>query len=174
MQFELNKSIDILERTPFTVASMLNGLSDEWLKNNEGSYTWSPYDILGHLIFGEKTDWVVRINIILSSSNNKLFEPFDRFAQMNENQDRSVDKMLQEFHLLRQQNLEELKSLKLKEDDFGKTGIHPEFGVVTLGQLISTWVVHDLSHIAQISRVMAKQYDKQVGPWKAYLGILNQ
>ncbi len=173
MEFELNKSIEILERTPFIIESFLNGLSNQWLKNNEGPKTWSPYDILGHLIFGEKTDWMIRINIILGDSDNKLFEPFDRFAQLDENQNKNITEMLKEFHTLRHQNLEELKSLNIKEDGFSKTGIHPEFGSVTIGQLISTWTVHDLSHIAQISRVMAKQYDQQVGPWKAYIGLLQ-
>ena len=174
MKFELDKSIEILERTPQVIEALLSGLSNEWLRNNEGENTWSPYDVVGHLIFGEKTDWIVRIKIILDESKNKLFEPFDRFAQLNEDQNKPIDALINEFKLLREKNLEELTSLKITSKDFNRIGIHPEFGEVTLEQLISTWVVHDLGHIAQISRVMSKQYTKEVGPWINYLGVLKK
>ena len=174
MIFELKKSREILEKTPEVLKSLLTGLSKEWIKNNEGKDSWSPYDIVGHLIFGEKTDWMVRIKIILSESENKCFEPFDRFAQLNEDPSRPIDDLLNEFKLLREKNLHELTLLNITQKNYNKTGIHPEFGEVTLKQLISTWAVHDLGHIAQLSRVMAKQYTQEVGPWINYLGILKK
>ncbi|WP_196892689.1 DinB family protein [Aureivirga marina] len=173
MQFNLNKSIEILEKTPAILETYLTELSDEWLFINEGENTWNPYDIVGHLIFGEKTDWIVRIKIILSKSESKIFEPFDRFAQLNEDQNIPISQLLKTFSKLRRQNLEELKSLNISESDLNLTGIHPEFREVTLKELIATWAVHDLGHIAQISRVMAKQYKEEVGPWINYLGILK-
>ena len=173
MNFELNKSIEVLEKTPQVLESLLNGLSKEWIVNNEGENTWSPYDIVGHLIFGEKTDWIVRIKTILSESENKLFEPFDRFAQLKEDQNKPIQELIKEFKIIRKSNLNELISLNITSEDYNLTGIHPEFGQVTLKQLISTWAVHDLGHIAQISRVMAKQYTEEVGPWINYLGILK-
>ncbi|MDF1695454.1 MAG: DinB family protein [Saprospiraceae bacterium] len=173
MKFDLQKSIEILERTPDTLATLLDGLSDDWLHNNEGKDTWSPYTIIGHLIHGEKTDWPVRAKIILSNSENKTFEPFDRFAQLNATTT-SIQDLLDEFKSLRKKNLEYLTSLTLEDIDYIKKGIHPELGEANLKQLLSTWVVHDLGHIAQITRVMAKQYKEEVGPWKAYLGILKK
>ena len=174
MKFDLNKSVEILENTPVILESFLENLSNDWLKSNEGENTWSPYDILGHLIFGEKTDWIVRVKIILSPSKRKQFESFDRFAQFKENQNIAVSELINEFKILRKNNLIELKSLDIKPEDLKLKGEHPEFGEVTLEQLLSTWVVHDLGHIAQISRVMAKQYKSNVGPWEAYLGILKK
>lgn len=174
MIFELDKSKEILERTPNVLDTLLTGLSKGWIENNEGKNTWSPYDIVGHLIFGEKTDWIVRIKTILNNSENKLFEPFDRFAQLNEDQNRPISDLINEFKLLREKNLNELESLNISQKDYERIGIHPEFGNVTLKQLISTWAVHDLGHIAQITRVMAKQYTKEVGPWINYLGILKK
>jgi len=174
MKFDLNNSIEVLEKTPIILESYLSGLSNNWLKNNEGKNTWSPYDIIGHLIFGEKTDWIIRTKTILSKSENKIFEPFDRFAQLKENKNKSISELITEFKDLRKSNLKELKSLNITNKDYGLKGIHPELGEVTLEQLISTWVVHDLGHISQISRVMAKQYKTNVGPWKTYLGILNK
>jgi hypothetical protein len=174
MAFELDKSIEVLERTPLVLKTYLSELSNEWLRNNEGEQTWSPYDVVGHLIFGEKTDWMTRIKVILNVSENKMFEPFDRFAQLNEDQQKTISELLSEFENLRTRNLQELRLLRISEEQLMYIGIHPEFGEVTLEQLISTWVVHDLGHIAQISRVMAKQYDKEVGPWKSYLGILTK
>lgn len=174
MNFELDKSIEILKKTPEVLETLLTGLSNEWIKSNEGENTWSPYDIVGHLIFGEKTDWIVRIKTILSESENKPFEPFDRFAQLNEDQNRPISDLINDFKLLRMNNLDELTSLGITQKDFDRIGIHPELGKVTLKQLISTWAVHDLGHIAQISRVMARQYTKEVGPWINYLGILKK
>lgn len=174
MNFELHRSIEILHNTPQVLDTLLNGLSKEWLYNNEGENSWSPYDIVGHLIFGEKTDWIVRIKIILSESENKLFEPFDRFAQLHEDQTKPITDLINEFKILRENNLNELTALHITPNDLDRIGIHPDFGEVTLKQLISTWAVHDLGHIAQISRVMAKQYKEEVGPWIDYLGILKK
>lgn len=173
MTFETQKSIEVLHNTPSVLEAMLSGLSEAWLKNNEGENTWSPYDIVGHLIHGEKTDWMVRTHIIISDSENKRFEPFDRFAQMQTGQKRTIDDLLKEFRKFREENVMALKALKLQEEDLNKKGIHPELGEVSLRQLLSTWVVHDLGHVAQISRVMAKQYKDEVGPWVAYLGVLT-
>lgn len=173
MKFDLKQAIEILERTPLVLKGLLGGLSEAWTDQNEGPHTWSPYEVLGHLIHGEKTDWIIRTRIILSPSDNKCFEPFDRFAQLEETTTPSMADLLNEFAVLRTQNLLELNALKLTPDDLKKVGIHPAFGEVTLEQLIATWAVHDLSHLAQISRVMAKQYKEAVGPWVEYLGILN-
>jgi len=174
MTFEIDKAIEILERTPLAIETLLKGISEEWLKNNEGENTWSPYTIVGHLIHGEKTDWIPRAKIMLSDAQNKTFEPFDRFAQMRENQDKSIDELLAEFKDLRSQNLQELKSLQINNSKLSSKGVHPELGEVSLEELLSTWVVHDLGHISQITRVMAKQYKNEVGAWKAYLGILKK
>lgn len=174
MKFQLQQAIQVLEKTPAILHSYLHGLSSEWLKNNEGPDTWSPYDVVGHLIEGEQTDWMVRVRQILSNTGSKVFEPFDRFAQMQAAPNRSIEALLQEFQTLRENNLNDLRAMNLEANDFQKTGIHPDFGTVTLEQLLATWVVHDLGHIGQISRVMAKQYQASVGPWEAYLGILRR
>ncbi len=173
MNFKLVSAIEVLERTPVVVDEMLKNLSPDWVMNNEGPDTWSPYDVVGHLIHGEKTDWVPRIEIILSDIGDKKFEPFDRFAQFNESKGKSLQQLLDEFKELRKNGLEIVKSKELKEQDLDKKGIHPEFGLVTLRQLLSTWVVHDLGHIVQIARVMAKQYKAETGPWRAYISILG-
>jgi uncharacterized damage-inducible protein DinB len=174
MNFSLEKSLEILERTPDTVSIMLNNLSDEWTTKNEGDGTWSVYDIVGHLIHGEKTDWIPRTEIILSSKPVKTFEPFDRFAQFQESQGKSLGKLLEEFKQLRKKNINTLRSKNISPQHLEQKGIHPAFGEVTLSQLLATWVAHDLNHIAQIARVMAKQYRQDVGPWIQYLGILNK
>ncbi|MEO1448159.1 MAG: DinB family protein [Bacteroidota bacterium] len=172
MQFNLQQSIDLLSRTPATLESILSGLPDEWLHTDEGPDTWSPYTVLGHLIHGEKTDWIPRSRIILSDDPDKRFKPFDRFAQLTTEQ-ASIEDKLAEFRQLRLANMAELRSWNLTEADLEKEGIHPEFGAITLGQMLSTWPVHDLGHIAQISRVMAKQYKEAIGPWIAYLRIVR-
>jgi len=173
MKFDINKSIEILEKTPTLLDNMLSGISDDWFKNNEGEHTWSPYDIVGHLIHGEKTDWIPRAKIILSNTENKTFVPFDRFAQMEEDQKRTIADLLAEFKLLRRENIIELKKIQVDDATLSKKGMHPELGEVSLKELLATWTVHDLGHIAQISRVMAKQYKSEVGPWIQYLGVLN-
>lgn len=173
MEFNLDKSLEILERTPSVLRAMLNGLSDAWIHSNEGEETWSPFDVVGHLIHGEKTDWMPRMELILSDSADKNFEPFDRFAQFQESQSKTLDQLLDEFATLRQSNLKRLRAKNVSEADMDRKGIHPAFGSVNLRQLLATWAVHDLNHISQISRVMASQYKKEVGPWVEYLKILN-
>ncbi|NND53085.1 MAG: DinB family protein [Flavobacteriaceae bacterium] len=173
MEYSIETALEILDRTPRTIQTLLDNLSEEWTANNEGGESWSPYDILGHLIHGEKTDWISRIKIALSDEGNKTFHPFDRFAQFEESKGKSMSDLFTEFSELRQKNIEELKALNITASDFEKPAIHPSLGKVKLKQLMATWVVHDLGHIAQISRVMAKQYSDEVGPWKAYLSVLN-
>lgn len=174
IQFELTEAIRILERTPGVLKSLLSDLPDRWIYHNEGENSWSPFDIVGHLIHGEKTDWIPRAKIILNNGEEKPFVPFDRFAQFNESEGKTINQLLNEFEMLRFKNLQLLKGLALKKGDFQKKGIHPEFGVVTLQQLLGTWVVHDLGHIRQICRVMAKQYKDDIGPWEKYLPVVNE
>lgn len=174
MQFELNQAKEILSRTPSTLKSLLDGLSDEWVLRNEGPDTWSPFDVVGHLIHGEKTDWVPRAKIILEHGESCAFEPFDRFAMFRDSQGKTLRELLTEFEYARRDSLKELDALQITPEQLTIRGNHPELGVVTLGQLLSTWVVHDLNHIGQIVRVMAKQYRDEVGPWTAYLSILNR
>jgi len=173
MKFDLEKSLEILERTPDVLISMLQGISSDWTSVNEGGESWSVYDIIGHLIHGEKTDWVPRTDIILSEETDKNFTPFDRFAQFEDSRGKTLGRLLQEFKMLRERNIEQLRSKNITGEDLAQTGIHPAFGEVTLKQLLSTWVVHDLNHIAQICRVMANQYKEEVGPWTVYLKILQ-
>lgn len=174
MEFELEKSIEILQRTPQVLNNLLLGISNEWLLNNEGKNTFSPYEVVGHIIHNELTDWLPRIKIILSNRVEKTFEPFDRFAHLKKDQNIPIDDLLKEFENLRIQSLAELQNFKLKEPMFLKTGVHPDLGEVNLRQLLSAWIVHDLGHIGQIARVMAKQYKNEVGPWAAYLGVLHR
>jgi hypothetical protein len=174
MNFTLEKSIQILERTPNVLDEMLQNISTDWTANNEGGESWSAYDIIGHLIHGEETDWIPRAEIILSKNPDKKFKKFDRFAQFEESKNKSLEQLLAEFKKLRIKNIEILRSLNITDEDLKAKGIHPFFGEVSLSQLLSTWVVHDLNHIAQISRMMAKQYKEDVGPWIEYLKILRQ
>lgn len=172
MKFECNKAIEILERTPLCLEGMLQGLSDEWVETNEGEGTWSAYDIVGHLIHGERTDWIPRMERILLNPLNKEFLPFDRNAHFKNSKGKSMRELLFQFKYLREINVDILKAYSPVEQLDDK-GIHPDFGEVTLRQLLATWVTHDMSHLAQIARVIAKQYADEVGPWKAYLGILK-
>ncbi len=173
MVFDLNKSLEILERTPAVLETMLLNLSDEWIYSNEGEQSWCAYDVIGHLIHGEKTDWIPRMEIILAQNPGSQFEPFDRFAQFKNSEGKSLQQLLEEFKLLRKHNLNVLRNKNLTDRHFSLKGKHPGLGTVTLAQLLATWVVHDLTHITQISRVMAKQYKNEVGPWIDYLGILK-
>lgn len=173
MEFNLKATTDILERTPATLTALLSGLSDQWTMTDEGAETWSPYVVIGHLIHGERTDWIARLDIILSDGENKTFASFDRFAQFSESKGKTLTELLNEFANLRKNNLEILNSKNLTESDFTRQGIHPVFGPVTLAQLLSTWAVHDLNHLSQIARVMAFQYKEEVGPWIEYLRILK-
>ena len=174
MEINLDRSIEVLKTTPYVLDAYLSQLSKDWINNNEGRDSWSPYDILGHLIYGERTDWMPRIKTILNDSGNKKFEPFDRFAQLKKEQNKPIQTMIQEFKDLRKKNLEELIALNITEKDLKRVGFHPELGKVSLQQLLATWTVHDLGHIGQISRVMAKQYLKDVGPWFEYLNVLKK
>lgn len=174
MQFDLKKSLDILTRTPYVLDTLIGGIDDEWIHNNEGKDTWSPFDIVGHLIHGERTDWIPRTNLILSDSPTKEFESFNRFAQFEESKGKTLHQLLDTFKILRKENIFVLKSKNITGEDLSKKGVHPAFGEVTLKQLLATWTAHDLSHLAQIARVMAKQYTHEVGPWKQYLPILTR
>jgi hypothetical protein len=162
-----------LARTPATFDALLRGLPDTWVRGNEGNDTWTPYDIMGHMVHCEIADWMPRLRIILEHGEGRPFDPFDRFAQMKAGRDRSLDQLLDEFALLRQDNLATLEALNLKPEDFTRKGTHPALGSVTAGELLSTWAVHDLTHLHQLSRVMAHQYREAVGPWSAYLGVLK-
>lgn len=174
MEFDLNRGIEVLERTPAALRAMLEGLDSDWIDGDEGPETWSPYVIVGHLIHGERTDWIPRAKIILAQSANREFTPYDRFAQFHESQGKTLVDLLAEFASLRADNLETLRSWKLGESELVLEGEHPKFGAVTLRQLLATWVAHDLSHIAQTARVMAKQYRDAIGPWREYLPIMDR
>jgi len=173
MKFETEKAYPVLDRTPAILFSLLSGLDKQWIFNNEGPETFSPFDVVGHLIHGEKTDWPNRIQMILEKGTSSSFVPYDRFAMFRESEGKTLDQLLRNFEALRRRNMEWLRSLNLTEQDLAKKGIHPNFGEVTLSQLISAWVVHDLTHIAQISRVMAKQYKEEIGPWVEFFRVLN-
>lgn len=173
MNFEINRSVEILRGTPAVLRTLLAGLSDEWVTGNEGPDTFSPFDVVGHLLHGEKTDWTTRAKIILGTAGSKVFEPYDRFAMYEESRGKNMINLLDEFQALRMRNLEWLASLQLTDETLAKTGIHPTFGPVTLQQLLATWVVHDLTHISQITRVMAKQYTEEIGPWVDFFRILK-
>ncbi|MGI2329004.1 DinB family protein [Planococcus sp. YIM B11945] len=174
MNFQLNEVIEVLEQTPKTVESLLSGLSDGWLHHNEGEGTWNAAQVVSHLIEAEKTNWMPRIASILQEGENNPFPPFDRFAHLQESPGRPIDEKLQEFRMIRSKNILMLKQWIQPETDFEQTGLHPEFGLVKLRELLSTWAVHDLTHITQIVRVMAERYRTDVGPWEAYLGVLKK
>lgn len=174
MRFDLQKSLEILRRTPYVLEALLKDLPDDWVMPNEGENTFSPFDVVGHLLHGEKTDWMARLQIILGDGENKNFTPYDRFAQFEESRGKTINQLLSEFKSLRAANLEVLMAIRFEPADFERTGIHPSFGPVTLRHLLSTWTVHDLSHIAQINRVMCKQYKDEVGPWIDFLPILTR
>jgi hypothetical protein len=173
MQFELSDAIAILERTPEVVSTMLKNLPGDWINANEGGKSWSPFDIVGHYIHGEITDWIPRMEIILNDEPDKIFEPFDRFAQFENSKGKKLCQLLEEFSGLRKRNIKKLLSIQFSEKLLNKTAMHPQLGSVTLRQLLAAWVVHDLTHIHQLSRVLAKQYELEVGPWKEYMGVLN-
>ena len=173
MNFQLSQTIEILSQTPQTVKSLLENLSDEWVFASDGENSWSPFDVIGHYIHGEETDWITRAEIILAQGENLTFEPFDRFAQFEKSKNKTLSELLETFADLRRKNIETLKSWNLTEEHLNLKGIHPELGEVTLRQLLATWVVHDLTHIRQIVSIMAKRYAENVGEWKAYLSILQ-
>lgn len=174
MDFELASGITILERTPATLRAMLSGLPSAWIEATEGAETWSPFDIVGHLIHGERTDWIPRARLILDQGSIRKFAPVDRFAQFRDSEGKSLDQLLDELAHMRAESLVTLKSWQLTDSQLALTGEHPAFGSVTLRQLLATWVAHDLGHIAQAARVMAKQYRDAVGPWREYLPVMDR
>jgi hypothetical protein len=166
MSFCLDEAIEILSRTPAVLSTMLNGLPEEWSHCREGDGTFSPHEVIGHLIFGEQTDWIPRSRIILESGESTPFEPFDRWGHEAFTPSRSTDDLLREFATLRARSLDELRRMKLDESALDQTGVHPSLGRVTLREMLASWVVHDFGHIAQIVRVMAKRHRDDVGPWR--------
>jgi hypothetical protein len=174
MELQLDHATQILRRTPATLNSLLRDLPKELILSTEGSETWSPFDVVGHLIHGEETDWIPRARIILEHGVSRPFEPFDRDAMFEKSRGKSLSDLLDMFAQLRGESLKELEEMNLGPELLAKQGMHPELGVVTLSQLLSTWVVHDLGHIGQIVRVMAKQYSEAVGVWQAYLPVLRK
>jgi hypothetical protein len=174
MEFQLDHATEILRRTPATLNSLLRHLPKEWILSIEGPESWSPFDVVGHLIHGEEADWIPRAKIILEYGESRTFEPFDRYAMFEKSRGKSLGELLDMFAQLRGESLKELEQMDLRPEILGKRGMHPELGVVTLSQLLSTWVVHDLGHIGQIVRVMAKQYSEAVGVWQAYLPVLTR
>jgi hypothetical protein len=174
MDFDLTAATAILERTPNAFRAMLAGLPPVWTDATEGPDTWSPYVIVGHLLHGERTDWIARAQIILAQGEHRRFEPYDRFAQFRESEGKSLTDLLDEFAKVRAENLATLASWRLSDTQLALQGEHPAFGPVTLRQLLATWVAHDLGHIAQTARVMAKQYRDAIGPWRAYLPVMDR
>lgn len=173
MNFRLESAVDVLARTPATLTALLRGIGDDWSRANEGPDTFAPFDVVGHLIDGEETDWVPRARIILTRAASPRFEPYDRFRHLARNAGRTLESLLEEFARLRAANLDIVRGWHLRPADFDLQGIHPTLGAVTLRQLLATWVVHDLGHLAQVERVMAKQYRGEVGPWAAFLPVLS-
>lgn len=173
MHFSLDRAVEILARTPASLRELLSGLDEKWIRGTEGPDTFSPFDNVGHLIDGEETDWMVRARLILAQGKSVRFEPYDRFRHYKRNAGRSLQSLLDEFAELRAKNLNELRGWKLTEKQLDLPGEHPKLGTVTLRQLLAAWVVHDLGHIAQVARVMAKQYTDQVGPWVPFLPVLT-
>jgi hypothetical protein len=172
-RFAMDEAAAILARTPATLDALLRGLPDGWIAATEGAGTWSPFDVIGHLIHGERTDWMPRARLILEHGERRAFDPFDRFAQFGASEGRRLEGLLDEFAALRRSSLRELEALQLTEADLDRPGRHPELGSVTLRQLLATWVAHDLDHLVQISRVLARQYAEEVGPWRAYLRVIS-
>ena len=173
MEFQLEEAIEILGRTPETLRVLLKDLPEAWVTADEGGDSWSPYDVVGHLIHGEETDWVPRARIILEHGEARAFTPFDRFAQFEKSCGRPIAELLDEFAARRRESLAALAELSLRPEQMSLRGTHPELGSVTLGELLATWVAHDLSHVAQVLRVMCRQYGEAVGPWKQYLPLVN-
>ena len=173
MEHNLRDTIALLNRTPATLDALLRELPEAWTSSNEGENTWSAFDVVGHLIHGERTDWMPRARLIRQFGETRAFEPFDRNAQARESRGKSLNQLLDEFGKLRAENLRELRSWNLGPRELALQGRHPALGLLTLSQLLATWAAHDLTHLHQISRIMAHQYREAVGPWKAYLGVMR-
>ncbi len=175
MEFDLDAAVTVLARTPVVLTNLLQGLPDEFVFGNEGKQTWSPFDVIGHLIHAERADWIPRARLILQFGESRAFDSFDRTAMFEQSQGKTLASLLEEFAAARQESLVALLEMNFGADDLKKTGLHPDpaLGQVTLGQLLATWVAHDLGHLTQISRTLAKQYSDAVGPWRQYLSILQ-
>jgi hypothetical protein len=172
-EFKAADAIEVLTRTPAVLNAMLRGLPSRWQRCTEGKDSWSAFDIVGHLVLAERSDWMPRMRILVEDGESRPFDAFDRFAQFKEHQDKTLEQLLDDFACLRRDNLAALESLNLQQGDMTRRGRHPVLGVVTLSQLFATWTVHDLSHLHQLSRVLAHQYRDMVGPWNIYLGVLQ-
>ena len=173
MKHKLDQTLSLLDRTPAALNALLRDLPEAWTCRNEGGDTWTAFDVIGHLIHGERTDWILRAKRILEFGESRPFEPFDRLAQERESQGKTLPELLDEFAGLRAQNLRELRGMNLAAKDLQKSGLHPALGVVTLSELLATWAVHDLTHLHQLSRILAHQYRDAVGPWVKFLGVLR-
>lgn len=171
--FSLADGLPILRATPGVLRAWLSDLPETWTTANEGPDTWSAFDIVGHLIHGERTDWIPRLELLLAYGESRPFTPFDRFAQFKDSRGKSLRELLDIFAGLRRENIVRLEALHLQPIDFERRGRHPELGSVNLGQLLATWVAHDLNHLGQMARVMARQYTEAVGPWREYLPLLG-
>ena len=174
MKFELNKSLQILQRTPAVLHSWLTNLDSSWIQNNYGDETFSPFDVVGHLLHGEQTDWMARVDIILEQGTAQPFTPWDRYAMYQESRGKTIAQLLDGFAAARQDNLARLEAKRLSDDDLDRAGTHPTFGRVTLRQLLATWVAHDLNHIHQIAKCMAWQYRDEIGPWRQYVTLIDR
>jgi hypothetical protein len=173
MDHRLQDTLSLLARTPATLNTLLRDLPETWTHRNEGENTWSTFDVVGHLVNGERTDWVPRVKMVLEFGETQTFTPFDRWGHAQEIQGKSLGQLLDEFARLRSENLTELRALNLRPEDLDRRGKHPALGFVALSQLLATWAAHDLTHLHQISRILAHQYRESVGPWSAYLGVLQ-
>jgi hypothetical protein len=173
MEFRFDEALPVLQRTPSVLRPLLLGLPDPWVTANEGPGTWTPFDVVGHLIHGERADWIPRVEHILQHGDSVPFPVFDREAMFAASNGRSLEELLDTFAQLRTESLSRLAALGLTHADLARAGRHPEFGVVTMGQHLATWVAHDLGHVSQVVRVMARRYSTAVGPWRAYLSILQ-
>jgi len=173
VEFQLDTAVPVLRRTPSVVRTLLADLPPQWIEQTEGPGTWSPFDVVGHLIHGERTDWMPRVEHLLTHGESKPFMAFDRYAQFEDSKGKTLAQLLDMFMALRADSLRRLSALELDEVDFDRPGLHPELGRVTLGQLLATWVAHDLDHIVQVARVMGRQYTRDVGPWSQYLRIIE-
>ncbi len=174
MEFNLDQALEVLDRTPRVLRNMLSGLNSCWIENNYGDDTFSPFDVLGHLLHGEQTDWLARLKIIREFGEKKRFEPWDRYAMYSESEGKGIDQLLEEFRSARTKNLSALRAMDLSNDDLQLKGTHPKFGPVTMQQLLATWVCHDLNHIHQIAKCMAWQYRDEIGPWREYVTFIDR
>jgi uncharacterized damage-inducible protein DinB len=173
MEHNLQHTIALLTHTPAALNTLLRDLPEDWTSRNEGENTWTVFDVIGHLVHGERTDWMARARTVLRFGETKEFEPFDRLGQKRESRGKSLGQLLDEFSRLRSENLAELRQLNLQKEELARRGKHPALGAVTLSELLATWAAHDMTHLHQISRIMAHQYREAVGPWSKYLGVLQ-